>query len=318
MYTLSSTSWPRRRHRAVVFTRPFSRRLAIGIALGYGIVCAGLYAAQRYLVFEPDTILHSAPIDYAFPVYDVSVVARDDPQRALHGWWIPASNPRATVVLYLHGNDGNVSTHMSNVTPLRELGYSVFMIDYRGYGASTGGFPSERGVYDDAQSGWDYLVRERGVSPANLIIYGRSLGGAIGIELALRHPEARGLIVESSFTSIHGLSERDARYALFPVGPFLNQRFDSIAKVGRLKLPVLYIHGTADTIVPIAMGRALYDATPSARGFIQVHAAGHDDVAALGGAKLSGAIAQFVEDAATLGQPGTDPRLTPDSAPFSN
>jgi fermentation-respiration switch protein FrsA (DUF1100 family) len=276
---------------------PFARSFAVAFALIYGATCLGVYGAQRYLVFEPDRTLHATPADYSFPVRDVSIVVPGEPQRTLHGWWIPATNPRAKVVLYLHGNDGNVSTCMDGIAPLRELGYSVFMIDYRGYGASGGGFPSESGVYKDAQSAWDHLVHDRGMDPANLFIYGHSLGGAIAIELALRHPEAAGLVVESSFTSISDMARLEARYALLPVNLFLNQRFDSLAKVGHLRLPVLYIHGTADEIVPFEMGKALYDATPFARDFVAVPAGRHEDNAAVGGAGLRSAISHFVEDA---------------------
>jgi fermentation-respiration switch protein FrsA (DUF1100 family) len=265
--------------------------------LGCSAACFGLYSAQRRLVFEPDRTLHATPVDYSFPVHDVGIAVAGNPGQILHGWWIPAANPRAKVVLYLHGNDGNVSTSMDGTAPLRELGYSVFMLDYRGYGASGGGFPSEAGVYQDAQSAWDYLVHERGINPANLLIYGHSLGGAIAIELALRHPEAAGLVVESSFTSISDMARLEARYALLPVNLFLNQRFDSIAKVAHLRLPVLYIHGTVDEIVPFKMGKALYEATPFARGFVAVPAGRHEDDAAVGGAALRSAIGRFVEGA---------------------
>lgn len=273
----------------------FARRFALAVAAGYGLTCAALYFSQRHLVFEPDAILRAQPADYPFAVRDV--VVSGEPGQTLHGWWIPAARPSAKVVLYLHGNDGNVSTNMHGIAPLRDLGYSVFMIDYRGYGASGGGFPSERGVYEDAQAAWDYLVRERRVNPADLVIYGHSLGGAIAIELALHHPEAAGLVVESSFTSISDMAQLEARYSVVPVGLFLNQRFDSIAKVGRLALPVLYIHGTADEIVPFEMGKALYAATPAARGFVAVRAGRHEDNAARGGPELRSAIDRFVEDA---------------------
>jgi len=273
---------------------PLARRVAVVSALIYGAICLGAYAVQRHFVFYPDRTLHATPADYSFPVRDVSIVV---PERTLHGWWIPAARPRAEVVLYLHGSSGNVSTSMDGIAPLRELGYSVFMIDYRGYGASGGGFPSEAGVYQDAQSAWDYLVHVLGTNPANLVIYGHSLGGAIAIELALRHPEAAGLVVESSFTSIYDMAMLGARYALFPVNLFLNQRFDSIAKVSQLRLPVLYIHGTADEIVPFGMGKALYDATPLAHGLVAVPAGTHSDNAAVGGAGLRSAIRRFVGDA---------------------
>jgi alpha-beta hydrolase superfamily lysophospholipase len=276
---------------------PLARWFAVAFASIYGATCLGVYSAQRYLVFEPDRTLHATPADYSFAVRDVGIVVPGEPKRTLHGWSIPAANPRAKVVLYLHGNDGNVSTSMDGIALLRELGYSVFMLDYRGYGASGGGFPSEAGVYQDAQSAWDYLVHDRGINPANLFIYGHSLGGAIAIELALRHPEAAGLVVESSFTSISDMATLEARYALLPVNLFLNQRFDSIAKVAHLRLPVLYIHGTADEIVPFKMGKALYDATPFARGFVAVPAGRHEDNAAAGGTALRFAIGRFVEGA---------------------
>jgi len=267
-------------------------RFGIAVALCYGLACAVLWGAQRYLVFEPDRTLHAMPSDYSFPVRDVAVPG--EPGQTLDGWWIPAARPDSKVVLYLHGNDGNLSTSMDGIVALRELGYSVFMIDYRGYGASGGGFPSERGVYRDAQAAWDYLVQVRSVNPREIVIYGHSLGGAIAIELALHHPEAAGLVVESSFTSILDMARLEARYGVLPVGLFLNQRFDSIAKVGRLALPVLYIHGTADEIVPFEMGKALYTATPTARGFVAVPAGRHEDNAVIGGAELRSAIGRFV------------------------
>src|SRR6266852_113625 len=106
---------------------------------------------------------------------------------SLHGWWVAGTRPDAKVVLYLHGNEGNVSTNIGDIAPLRELGYAVFMLDYRGYGASEGAFPSEKTVYEDAEDAWDHL-RSRGIDPANVFIYGHSLGAAIAIELALHHP----------------------------------------------------------------------------------------------------------------------------------
>jgi fermentation-respiration switch protein FrsA (DUF1100 family) len=272
--------------------------VAVALALGCSATCFGFYSAQRRLVFEPHRTLHRAAADYPFPVHDVGIAIPGKPGQTLHGWWIPATNLlRAKVVLYLHGNDGNVSTSMDSIAPLRELGYSVFMIDYRGYGASGGGFPSEAGVYQDAQSAWDYLVHERGINPANLFIYGHSLGGAVAIELALRHPEAAGLVVESSFTSVYDMAMLEAPYALLPVDLLLTQRFDSIVKVGQLRLPVLYIHGTADEIVPFEMGKALYNATPFARGFVAVPAGRHEDNAAVGAAGLRSAISCFIEGA---------------------
>src|SRR2546422_4299392 len=115
--------------------------------------------------------------------------------------------PYTTLFRSLHGNDGNVSTSMGEIAPLRELGYAVFMPDYRGYGESEGPFPSEKTVYEDAEAAWIYLVDQRGIRPAKLYIYGHSLGGAIAIELALHHPEAAGLILRRSFPPPRGGGE---------------------------------------------------------------------------------------------------------------
>src|SRR5207302_10642104 len=147
---------------------------------------------------------------------DVGIRVRlsGDAGQSLHGWWVDPAAWDAKVMLYLHGNDGNVSTSMGDIAPLRELGYAVFMLEYRGYGESAGSFPSAKTVYEAAEAGWNYLVDQRGISPAHLYIYGHSLGGAIGIELALRHPEAAGLIVESSFTSIREMAKLRKQYSL--------------------------------------------------------------------------------------------------------
>jgi pimeloyl-ACP methyl ester carboxylesterase len=244
--------------------------------------------------------MHATPADFPFPVLDVAVPVKSDGRAAqtLRAWWIPSANRGAKVILYLHGNDVNVSTSMREVAPLRELGYSIFIIDYRGYGASDG-FPSEANVYQDAQAAWAHLVMT-GIDPSDLYIYGHSLGGAVAIDLAARHPEAGGLIVESSFTSIYDMVMLSKFYALLPVKFFLQHRFESLGKVARLRLPALYIHGTADEIVPFEMGRRLFDATAGFKRFSAIDGGRHDDNAVVGGLAFRSAISAFVEDTAAL------------------
>jgi len=263
--------------------------------LGAGVL---LWAFQSRLIFEPERALHAAPGDFPFPVAEVGIPIGAAPHRqTLSGWWIPSGRSGAKVVLYLHGNDGNVTTSMPEIEPLRELGYSVLAIDYRGYGKSEARFPSESSVYEDAEAAWTYLVRKHGVSPAQLYIYGHSLGGAIAIELATRHPEAAGLIVESSFTSIYDMATLQRRYALLPTKAFLNQRFDSIEKVRRLRLPVLYLHGTADEIVPFSMGRRLFSESSGMKSFVAIEGGRHGDNAVVGGPAFRAAIRGFVDQA---------------------
>lgn len=256
-----------------------------------------LWAFQGRLIFEPERALHAAPGDFPFPVKEVAIPVGATGSQTVTGWWIPSERAGAKVVLYLHGNDGNVTTSMREVDPLRQLGYSVFLIDYRGYGKSDARFPSEASVYEDAQAAWDYLVQERGIPPGRLFIYGHSLGGAIAIELATRHPEAAGLIVESSFTSIYDMATLQGRFALLPIKAFLNQRFDSIEKVRRLQLPVLYLHGTADEIVPFSMGRRLFSESGGMKSFAAIEGGRHGDNALAGGPAFRAAIRGFVDRA---------------------
>jgi pimeloyl-ACP methyl ester carboxylesterase len=268
-----------------------------GVLLAY--IAAGmlLWAFQSRLIFEPERTLHAAPGDFPFRVVEVAIpIGTTAPRRqTVSGWGIPSAQPGAKVVLYLHGNDGNVATSMAEIEPLRELGYSVFVIDYRGYGRSDARFPSESSVYEDAEAAWDYLVRERRISPGRLYIYGHSLGGAIAIELAMRHPEAAGLIVESGFTSIYDMARLQRKYSLLPIKPFLNQRFDSIQKVSRLRVPVLYVHGTDDEVVPISMGRRLFSASSGVKSFAVIEGGRHGDNAAVGGPAYRAAIRSFVD-----------------------
>jgi len=265
----------------------------LGAAAGYLAAGAVLWSYQRHLIFEPARVMQSSPGEYSFPVVETEVSVGAG---RIHGWWVPGARADSKAVLYLHGNDGNISTSMLEIAPLRQLGFSVFLIDYRGFGKSEGGFPSEQSVYEDAEAAWTYLVRDKGIAPRELYIYGHSLGGAIAIELATRHREAAGLVVESSFTSIYDMARLESPYALFPVKLFLNQKFDSLAKVERLALPVLYIHGTADEIVPFGMSERLFGRSGGAKRLVAIPGGRHDNNAAAGGAAFRAALRSFVED----------------------
>ncbi|MBE9134558.1 alpha/beta hydrolase, partial [Tychonema sp. LEGE 07196] len=198
------------------------------------------------------------------------------------------------VVLYLHGNGSNVGANLEHANRFHRLGVSVFAIDYRGYGKSQGDFPSESGVYEDAEFAWDYLVKQRGIHPNQIYIYGHSLGGAIAIDLAVRHPEAAGLIVEGSFTSVREMVDfRQRLFWMFPIDFLLTQRFDSLSKVDRLQMPVLFIHGTADTVVPAQMSKKLFDAAPEPKQLYMVPDGGHNNVAEIGGAEYLQRLSQF-------------------------
>jgi fermentation-respiration switch protein FrsA (DUF1100 family) len=148
-------------------------------------------------------------------------------------------------------------------------------------------------LYEDAQTAWNYLVRERHVDPGQTFIYGHSLGGAVAIELALRRPEVAGLIVECTFTSIPELAK--TLYWMFPVDWLLHQRFDALAKVPMLRVPVLFIHGTADREIPHAMSERLYHATRESKWLTLIPGGGHEDSAAVGEAMYTRAVLDFTD-----------------------
>ena len=229
--------------------------LALTIAAYGGASCTcGL--SKRALVFAPTRDVTRTPADVQLLYEDVRIAVGGRDPATLCGWWLQAADPAAPTVLYLHGNDLNIGGNVDHVAALHGIGLSVLVVDYRGYGKCEGAFPSESQVYDDAEAAWDFLIRRRHVDPGRAFIYGHSLGGAVAIELALRRPEAAGLIVESAFTSMPDIAK--IGYWMFPVDWLLNQRFDALAKVPLLRVPVLFIHGTADSEVPYTMSERLF------------------------------------------------------------
>jgi len=213
---------------------------------------------------------------------------------SLHGWWLRTDDAAAPALLYLHGNDLNIGGNVEHVARLHRMGFSVLIVDYRGYGKSGGGFPSEAQVYEDAETAWNYLLQERHVDPRQAFIYGHSLGGAVAIDLALRHPEAAGLIVDSTFTSMREMAR--ITYWMFPADWLLNQRFDALAKVPMLRVPVLFIHGTADAEVPYTMSAQLFAAARGSKWLTLIPGGGHEDSAAVGGTLYTDAVLDFTKN----------------------
>jgi len=161
----------------------------------------------------------------------------------------------APVLLYLHGNSSNIGDAVHRADLLHQLGMSVLLIDYRGYGKSTGPFPNETRLYEDAEAAFHYLIHRRNIAPANIFVYGHSLGGAIAIELAVRHPQMAGAILEATFTSMEEMLDYVIPYQIFPKDWILTQKFASLTKVRSLQIPILFIHGMEDKTIPVQMSR---------------------------------------------------------------
>lgn len=249
------------------------------ILLGYGAIAWLLFLHQRRFIFSPMSAIELTPEKLNLSAYEeiwIPVENKGKIER-LHGWFLPSSYSPWGTVLYLHGKGGNISTNIRQAHYFQKLSFSVLLFDYRGYGRSEGDFPSEKQVYRDAETAWNYLREQRNIPPDRIFIYGHSLGGAIAIELATRHPEAAGLIVQNSFTSLVDMSNRLAHFRLFPINFLLKHRFDSIEKVANLQVPVLYIHGAEDDYVPPQMSQTLYERSPQPKSLFLVPGANHNN-----------------------------------------
>ena len=252
-----------------------------------------IWDTQRESIFEPAAALQTSPARLGAPFEELRIPSGSGAERGdLHAWWIPAEKPDAPTVLYLHGNFRNISYNLENALRYRALGSNLLLVDYRGYGKSTGGKPSEAKVYEDAEAAWQYLVKQRGVKPQQLFIYGHSLGGAVAIDLALRHPEAAGLITESTFTSMQAMGE--LKYDFLPAGLLLNQRFESLQKIPQLKIPLLLVHGTWDQKVPVGMAQQLFEAAPQPKTLVMIEGGEHSNNAAVGWVEYRDAVSAFI------------------------
>lgn len=241
------------------------------------------------LVFQPTRRLDWTPANAALAYEDVGLAASD--RVRLHAWWVPAASADAPVLLFCHGNAGNIGDRVYNVKLLHDAGIAVLIFDYRGYGRSEGK-PSQVGVHRDARAAWDWLVHERGIPASRVSLFGRSLGGAVAIELAT-HVEPHRLIVESSFTSIADMAAVAMPMVPRPLVPRL---FDSITTIARVRCPVLVLHGTEDELVPFAMGRKLFDACHAPKRFVPIEGAGHNDTVDVGGRPYVECIRSFVAE----------------------
>jgi len=229
-----------------------------------------LYLLQERLVFLPNMPgreIDTTPASIGLE-YEEAWITTEDGER-LHGWFIPADHAAVRgTLLFFHGNAGNISHRLESVLIFNRLGLSVLIVDYRGYGQSSGK-PGEEGTYRDALASWNYLVQEREVSAQSIVIFGRSLGGAVGAWLASQ-PEVKpaGVIIESSFSSGVDMGKR-----LYPVLPVrLITRLDYPVRdyITHINAPVLVAHSREDEIIPFSMGQALFNAAREPKTFLEM------------------------------------------------
>jgi fermentation-respiration switch protein FrsA (DUF1100 family) len=271
-------------------------RIVATLLVTGGIVLALLSPLAERVIFQPTPGQDVEPAliaaRYGFEAESLFLETEDGVR--IHAYYVPARRAPAAPrgLLFLHGNAGNASHRLPNAAALAALGVDVLLLDYRGYGLSEGR-PSEAGVYADARAGLAYLAKTRGIPPERTVVFGRSLGGAVAVELAQERPLA-GLVLESTFTSVDDM----ARRMLGPFARFVGGGFASLERIPRLRAPLLFFHGDRDDIVPIDLGRALFAAAPEPKRFEVIAGAGHNDTVEVGGAAYLARLGSFFDEVA--------------------
>ena len=282
--------------------------IALGAGL-YALACALLYLTQDKLIYYPSNLMSATPADIGLAYEDVWLRTSDEVR--IHSWFVPAPRPSEDVtapkvVLFFHGNAGNISDRPQTMLIFAELGLSTLMVSYRGYGSSEGN-PDEAGTYRDAEAAWRHLVDERGFEPGDILVFGRSLGGGIASWVATRRDAdggrtpaltPAGLVLESTFTSIPDVAAK--HYPMFPVRWLARVRYPSLERIRNMPLPLLVVHGREDETIPFEHGERLFAGAPGPKQFLEIsgsHNAGfllqRDDYVA--------GLARFI---ATLSAPG--------------
>jgi len=236
---------------------------AISVLASIGLLSGMLYLMQPSMVFFPSRDLTATPGQWGLAYEDVTIDTDDGLK--LHGWFVPHERS-SKVLLFLHGNGGNISHRGESLRIFQRLGLNVLIIDYRGYGRSEG-TPSEDGLYEDARTAWRYLTEIRGYRAGQIILFGRSLGGAVAAKLATEKQPAK-VILESTFSSA-----RDMASSLMPALSkivVLRYRFDSLAHIAQLQAPLLVLHSPDDETVPFRLGEKLYEAADAPKQFVKL------------------------------------------------
>ena len=246
--------------------------IVLVIAGSYGALLIFLYFSQSRMLYLPNLPSRDivATPDMVGLGYEPVKIVSDDGV-TLDGWFVPVRQMRG-VLLFFHGNAGNISHRLDSLKVFYDLGLATFIFDYRGYGRSTGA-PSEQGTYRDAAAVWRYLTEDRRIAAKDIVLFGRSLGAAIAVQLATKHTP-KALIIESAFTSVPDLAAEV--YPFIPARRLSRFRYDTETLLQFVSCPVLIVHSRDDEIIPFAHGRRLYAVAHEPKQLLEIRG-GHND-----------------------------------------
>ena len=263
--------------------------------------CTTLDERQRAWIFQPSDRTWGGGLAAAEGMQEVwiplvstskanAVTDATSQDTKLHGLWLAAAKPDAPVMLYLHGARYNVTGSAPRIRRMQELGFSVLAIDYRGFGKSSPGLPSEATAHADARAAWDWLGQQ--YPHQKRFIFGHSLGGPIAISLASDVLDESGTVVEGTFTSIADIVGA-SKWGWVPVSLLITQRFEAIKKVAQIGSPLLVVHGAEDQLIAPALGRKLFDAAAEPKLFVLVEGGSHHNTNLVGMPRYREALAKL-------------------------
>jgi len=268
-------------------------QILITIVSAYALLTLLMFLLQGCMVYHPSSELMTSPDKAKMDYEDVDLHTSDGLK--LHAWFVHAKSPRGTVLMF-HGNAGNISHRIDTIEVFHRLGYNAMIVDYRGYGRSEGS-PGEQGTYLDALAAWQHLTQTRKIPGDRIVLFGRSLGGAVATWLAAELDAAEGpaaLIVESTFTSI---PDRGAElYPFLPVRWLARIRYNTLERIATVPCRILIIHSRGDEIIPFHHGKKLYDAASEPKDFLEI-SGGHNEGFIVSGAVYTDGLAKFLESA---------------------
>ncbi len=241
-------------------------RILVAVYIG---LCILLYFQQAGMVYHPSRQITLTPAELNLAYEDVSFETSDGERIA--AWFVPAEDARGTLLM-CHGNGGNIGDRVYAIDFFRKLGMNVFIFDYRGYGMSSGK-PSEEGTYFDAMAAWRHLVEERSIAPGQIVIHGRSLGGAVAAWLATQADSA-GLVLESTFTSIPDVGKK--MYPYLPIRLLSRFQYDTFGRIGDVRCPILIVHSKQDEMIAFEHGRKIFSAAPEPKWFLDTTGSHND------------------------------------------
>jgi len=269
--------------------------LASLLVLGFGYVLVSLVFASRQdaLFFQPKRALAATPADLGLAHDDVTITTEDEV--ALHAWWLPAGDqpngPGAGhTLLYLHGANTNLGDRVDALSFWHGLGFAVLALEYRGYGRSTGR-ATEHGLYTDVQAAWRWLTTDHGCDPSVVMVAAESMGVSLATELGVRERPA-AMVLEAGFTCAADVAMR--RYPWLPVRQMIRLSLSNLDRIGRVRCPKLIVHSVADTLVPITMGRRLYQRAAPPRDILTVRGA-HARACVEGGERYRAGLVRWLE-----------------------